>query len=60
MLEMTKSVVESANQDDVQQFMKIARAQIGRETLRHHAAELAASGRTTPNEAMRISSQLDE
>jgi hypothetical protein len=40
--------------------MKIARAQIGRETLRHHAAELAASGRTTPNEAMRISSQLDE
>jgi MSHA biogenesis protein MshE len=60
MLEMTKSVVEAANQDDVQQFMKIARAQIGRETLRHHAAELAASGRTTPNEAMRISSQLDE
>ncbi|MEN9784253.1 MAG: hypothetical protein RJA24_1596 [Pseudomonadota bacterium] len=60
MLEMTKSVVEAANQDDVQQFMKVARAQIGRETLRHRAAELAASGRTTPNEAMRISSQLDE
>jgi MSHA biogenesis protein MshE len=60
MLEMTKPVVEAANQDDVRQFMKVAREQIGRDTLRHHAAELAAAGRTTPNEAMRISSQLDE
>ncbi len=60
MLEMTKPVVEAANQDDVRAFMKIAREQIGRNTLRHHAAQLAASGRTSPNEAMRISSQLDE
>ncbi len=60
MLEMTKPVVEAANQDDVRAFMKIAREQIGRATLRHHAAQLAAAGRTTPNEAMRISSQLDE
>jgi MSHA biogenesis protein MshE len=60
MLEMTKPVVEAANQDDVRTFMKIAREQIGRNTLRHHAAQLAASGRTSPNEAMRISSQLEE
>ena len=60
MLEMTKPVVEAANQDEVRTFMKIAREQIGRNTLRHHAAELAASGRTSPNEAMRISSQLEE
>lgn len=60
MLEMTKPVVEAANQDDVRAFMKIARTQIGRETLRHHAAELAAAGRTSPHEAMRISSQLEE
>jgi hypothetical protein len=40
--------------------MTIAREQIGRNTLRHHAAELVASGRTSPNEAMRISSQLEE
>ena len=60
MLEMTKPVVEAANQDDVRSFMKIAREQIGRNTLRHHAAQLAASGRTSPNEAMRISSQLEE
>ena len=60
MLEMTKPVVEAANQDDIRAFMKIAREQIGRNTLRHHAAELVASGRTSPNEAMRISSQLEE
>jgi len=40
--------------------MKIAREQIGCNTLRHRAAELAASGRTSPSEAMRISSQLEE
>jgi MSHA biogenesis protein MshE len=58
MLEMTKPVVEAANNDDVRQFMKVAREQIGSRTLRHHAAELAASGKTSPNEAMRVSSQL--
>jgi MSHA biogenesis protein MshE len=60
MLEMTKPVVEAANNDDVHKFMTVAREQIGRDTLRHNAAELVASGRTTPNEAMRISSQLDD
>ena len=60
MLEMTKPVVEAANNDDVRQFMKVAREQIGRRTLRHHAAQLAASGKTSPNEAMRVSSQLDD
>ena len=60
MLEMTRPVVEAANQDDVRAFMKIAREQIGCNTLRHRAAELAASGRTSPSEAMRISSQLEE
>ncbi|MFZ9194927.1 MAG: GspE/PulE family protein, partial [Burkholderiales bacterium] len=60
MLEMTRPAVEAANQDDVRAFMKIAREQIGCNTLRHRAAELAASGRTSPSEAMRISSQLEE
>jgi len=60
LLEMTKPVVEAANQEDVQQFMKVARQQIGKATLRHHAALLAAAGRTSPDEAMRVSSQLDE
>ncbi|MGE0556657.1 MAG: GspE/PulE family protein [Burkholderiales bacterium] len=60
LLEMSKPVVEAANQDDVRLFMKTAREQIGKGTLRHHAAQLAAAGRTSPDEAMRVSSQLDE
>jgi MSHA biogenesis protein MshE len=60
MLEMTKPVVEAANQEDVQKFMQVARQQLAGRTLRHHAAELAASGKTSPEEAMRVSSQLAE
>ncbi|MBX9715982.1 MAG: GspE/PulE family protein, partial [Burkholderiaceae bacterium] len=60
MLEMTKPVVAAANQDDMGRLMAVAREQIGRETLRHHAAQLAAAGKTTPEEAMRISSQLED
>ena len=60
MLEMTKPVVEAANQPDVNLFIKVAREQLGKHTLRHHAAQLAAGGKTSPDEAMRISSQLAE
>lgn len=60
MLEMTKPVVEAANQEDVQKFMQVARLQLGKRTLRHHAAQLAAAGKTSPDEAMRVSSQLAE
>lgn len=59
MLEMTRPVVEATNQDDLRLLMKTAREQIGRATLRHHAAVLAAAGRTTPDEVMRVSSQLE-
>ena len=58
MLEMTKPVVEAANQEDVQKFIKIAREQLAGRTLRHHAAQLVAAGRTTPDEAKRVSRQL--
>ncbi|MDP3715888.1 MAG: GspE/PulE family protein, partial [Burkholderiales bacterium] len=51
MLEMTKPVVEAANQEDVQKFIKIAREQLAGRTLRHHAAKIAAAGRTTADEA---------
>ncbi len=60
MLEMTKPVVEAANQEDVQKFIQVARQQLGKHTLRNHAAQLAAAGRTSPEEAMRVSSQLAE
>jgi MSHA biogenesis protein MshE len=40
--------------------MNAARAQMAGNTLRRHAAILAASGRTTVDEAMRISHQLED
>jgi MSHA biogenesis protein MshE len=60
MLEMTAPVVEAANRDDIQTFLEAARRQMAGRTLRHHAAQLAAAGRTTVEEAMRISNQLED
>jgi len=59
-LEMTAPVVEAANQDDVQLFMRVAREQMAGHTLRRHAAQLVAAGTTTVEEAMRISNQFDD
>ena len=60
MLEMTGPVVEAANQENVQRFMEIAREQMAGNTLRRHAAQLVIAGVTTVDEAMRISSQLED
>jgi len=60
MLEMTSPVVEAVNGDDIQRFMQVAREQMAGRTLRRHAAQLAAAGRTTVEEAMRISNQYDD
>ena len=60
MLEMTGPVVEAANRDDVQGFINVARAQMAGKTLRNHAAQLAAAGTTTVEEAMRISNQFED
>jgi len=60
MLEMTAPVVEAANREDVQRFIHAAREQMGGKTLRRHAAQLAAAGTTTVEEAMRISNQFEE
>ncbi len=59
-LEMTNPVVAAANSDDVQAFIVAARKQMAGNTLRRHAAILAASGKTTVDEAMRISHQLED
>jgi MSHA biogenesis protein MshE len=60
MLEMTDRVVEAANQDDPAIFLQAARQQMAGETLRRDAVRLAIQGRTTVEEAMRISNQTDE
>jgi len=59
MLEMTRSVVEAANQTDPSLFMSVARKQMEGETLKDHAVQLVIAGRTTVDEAMRIGSQSD-
>jgi MSHA biogenesis protein MshE len=57
MLEMTRPVVQAANGGDMTAFMQTAGRQMAGQTLRRHATELAAQGRTTVEEAMRVSSQ---
>ena len=59
MLEMTQSLVDAANRGSPVEFVQIARQQIGASTLLHHAMSLAAAGRTTIDEAMRLSMQMD-
>jgi MSHA biogenesis protein MshE len=55
MLEMTPPLIDAVANDDVPGFMNTAHEQIAGNTLVHHAAALAATGRTTLNEVMRIS-----
>jgi MSHA biogenesis protein MshE len=60
MLEMTAPVIEAANHEDVHRFIDVAREQLAGHTLRRHAAQIALAGTTTVEEAMRISSQLED
>ncbi|WP_459951110.1 GspE/PulE family protein [Denitratisoma sp. agr-D3] len=60
MLEMTNEVVQAANQDDPNAFVQAARRQMAGNTLRRDAVRLVIAGRTSVEEAMRISSQYDE
>ena len=60
MLEMTRPVVEAANQPDPAVFIEAARRQIAGRTLKDHAIELVIQGKTTVQEAMRIGTQVDD
>jgi MSHA biogenesis protein MshE len=60
MLEMTNPVVAAANSPDVQGFVQVARTQMAGNTLRRHAAQLVAAGKTTPEEGMRVSHQTED
>jgi MSHA biogenesis protein MshE len=55
MLEMTPPLVEAMAKDDVTGFMRAAREEMGGHSFVQHAAALAAEGRTTLSEVMRIS-----
>ncbi|MBL8490396.1 MAG: Flp pilus assembly complex ATPase component TadA, partial [Rhodocyclaceae bacterium] len=60
MLEMTQGLVEAANQDDPNLFVQVGRQQMLGNTLRHDAVRLVLAGRTTIEEAMRISNEFEE
>jgi len=60
MLEMTKPVVEAANQDDPAKFIEVATREMGGNRLRAHAVQLVVDGKTTVDEAMRISNQFED
>ncbi|MRW83855.1 MSHA biogenesis protein MshE [Pseudoduganella sp. FT26W] len=60
LLEMTRAVVDAANDPDPSHFLKVAQQQMAGETLRRHAVQLVVQGRTTVSEAMRISNQVED
>jgi MSHA biogenesis protein MshE len=60
LLEMTNALVEALNRGDPNEFVRLGREQMAGETLRRDAVRLVLEGRTTVDEAMRISTQLDE
>jgi MSHA biogenesis protein MshE len=60
LIEMTNSLVEALNRGDPNEFVRLGREQMAGETLRRDAVRLVLEGRTTVDEAMRISTQLDE
>ncbi len=60
MLEMTEAVADAANHHDPAHFMKVAEAQMAGQTLRRHAVALVVAGKTTVDEAMRVSNQFDD
>jgi len=60
MLEMTNTLVEAVNRGDPNEFMALGREQMAGKTLRHDAVRLVLAGKTTVDEAMRISTQPDE
>ena len=59
-LEMTSAVVEAADSGDLPTFIRVAREQMAGRTLRRHAAQLVTAGRTTVEEAMRVTHQLED
>jgi MSHA biogenesis protein MshE len=54
MLEMTPRLVEAVAKEDVTAFLRAAQEEMAGRSFVRHAAALAASGRTTLDEAMRI------
>ncbi|MEO8154480.1 MAG: GspE/PulE family protein [Rhizobacter sp.] len=59
MLEMTPELVQAANHGSPVEFVKIARVQIGQETLLRNALALAKAGRSSLSETMALAAHGD-
>ena len=57
-VEMTQEMVDAMNQDDPSRFTQAGRRQMAGQTLSRDALRLAAEGRTSLAEAMRVGAQL--
>lgn len=60
MLEMTPPLAEALNRNNLQDFTRLARTQMAGRTMRSHAVARVLAGDTTVQEAMRVSTQIDE
>ena len=59
-LEMNLPLIEALSDPEPGVFAKVARQQMAGATLKRDAARLVVAGRTTIQEAMRVSAQVDE
>jgi len=60
LLEMTPELVRAIHQQDANRFSDLAHKQLAGRTLRAGGQKLAASGRTSVAEAMRVASHVEE
>jgi MSHA biogenesis protein MshE len=60
MLEMTQPVIEASNREDPAAFISAAGKEMAGNTLRSHASALALAGKSTVQEAMRVTSQTED
>jgi len=59
-LEMNLPLIEALSDPEPGVFAKVGRQQMAGATLKRDAARLVVEGRTTIDEAMRVSAQVDE
>lgn len=60
MLEMNSALADALNRSGTQEFIRLARQQMAGKTMRSHAVARVLAGQTTVQEAMRVSTQIDE
>jgi MSHA biogenesis protein MshE len=57
---MTQELIDALNHGEPAAFVQAARRQMGGHTLARDALRLVLEGRTTIEDAMRVSNQVDE